>query len=187
MIMACDGLWDVLTDDEAVHQVISHGLTSDPLAAAIHLRDFAYRNGSTDNISVVMVRFKHYLEDNRGLRSALGIVMEGHPHPEEEEAVRRLSSDENAEASAEERLHVTEEDDPTTPAVRSKSAPVAEAATAASVANDGGELSSKKVQQLQHASAVSSDSGAGGAAEKVSPMSPTSRDADAPLLRESGN
>ncbi|KAL0241216.1 hypothetical protein GEMRC1_006451 [Eukaryota sp. GEM-RC1] len=54
LILACDGLWDVCSDDEAV-KLISSEVDVDH--AAVRLRDFAYKNGSTDNISVVVVKF----------------------------------------------------------------------------------------------------------------------------------
>jgi len=53
LILACDGLWDVLSDEDAV------GIASseiDPEKAAIKLRDTALNKLSTDNISVVVIR-----------------------------------------------------------------------------------------------------------------------------------
>lgn len=52
MILACDGVWDVISDQEACDLVSTD---IDPLSAAIKLRDAAYNAGSTDNISVMIV------------------------------------------------------------------------------------------------------------------------------------
>ncbi|EGG25213.1 RasGEF domain-containing protein [Cavenderia fasciculata] len=54
MIIACDGLWDVVTDEEATAIVAP---ISDPEKACMRLRDQAFTRGSTDNISVMVVRF----------------------------------------------------------------------------------------------------------------------------------
>lgn len=53
LILACDGLWDVLSDDEAVTIAASE---TDPEKGAIKLRDTALSKFSTDNISVVVIR-----------------------------------------------------------------------------------------------------------------------------------
>jgi len=53
LIVACDGLWDVVSDQQSVdyvHRVCSRGGSAE--LAAAHLRDTAYEAGSTDNISV---------------------------------------------------------------------------------------------------------------------------------------
>jgi len=53
LILACDGLWDVLTDEDAA-EIVSKNY-DDPETAAITLRDTALNKGSTDNISVIVV------------------------------------------------------------------------------------------------------------------------------------
>lgn len=53
LILACDGLWDVVTDEEATEIASSE---DDPEKAAIKLRDTALSYGSTDNISIIVVR-----------------------------------------------------------------------------------------------------------------------------------
>ena len=53
VILACDGLWDVVTSDEAC--AIAKQSAS-PQAASEALVQHAYRKGSTDNISVMVVR-----------------------------------------------------------------------------------------------------------------------------------
>lgn len=53
LILACDGLWDVISDDEAL-EIIKD--ISDPEEAAIKLRDQALQRSSTDNISVIVIK-----------------------------------------------------------------------------------------------------------------------------------
>jgi serine/threonine protein phosphatase PrpC len=52
VIMACDGLWDVVGDQQAADLI--RGCV-DATGAARKLRDVAFQKGSTDNISVVVV------------------------------------------------------------------------------------------------------------------------------------
>ncbi len=54
LILACDGIWDVLSNEQVVEMVKS---SSSPQQAAIMLRDMAYQLGSQDNISVIVVTF----------------------------------------------------------------------------------------------------------------------------------
>ena len=54
VLMACDGVWDVLTSQQAVDVV---RCVLDPVKAAVMLRDCAYSRGSSDNLSVVVIRF----------------------------------------------------------------------------------------------------------------------------------
>ncbi|CAK9225434.1 unnamed protein product [Sphagnum troendelagicum] len=56
LVLASDGLWDVVTNDEAVSMV---GPVPDPQDAAKMLTEEAYRRGSADNITCVIVRFNH--------------------------------------------------------------------------------------------------------------------------------
>lgn len=56
LIIACDGIWDVLSDQQACDIVIEASKHSPATAAAV-LRDFAYMYGSMDNISAVVVHF----------------------------------------------------------------------------------------------------------------------------------
>lgn len=56
LILACDGLWDVVTDEEAVDMaahILQNGQT--PEDAAKRLRNVAYGRNSTDNITVLIV------------------------------------------------------------------------------------------------------------------------------------
>lgn len=54
LIMACDGLWDVVEDQEACDFIPDD---EDIQEAADLLTDFAMEQGSTDNISVLLARF----------------------------------------------------------------------------------------------------------------------------------
>lgn len=54
LILACDGLWDVCSDQEAVDLIKAN---SDPQSCAQELLRVALEKGSTDNISVLVVRF----------------------------------------------------------------------------------------------------------------------------------
>lgn len=55
LIMACDGLWDVLDDQGAADVVLR--CRHDPETAARALLHYALNNGSTDNISVLVTEF----------------------------------------------------------------------------------------------------------------------------------
>lgn len=54
LIMACDGLWDMMSDQLAVDIVLA---CPDPRLSATALRDRAFLSGSTDNISVLTIFF----------------------------------------------------------------------------------------------------------------------------------
>jgi len=56
LILACDGVWDVLSDQEAV-EIVARA-NGDPARASTRLRDAAYLLGSDDNISVIVVNLK---------------------------------------------------------------------------------------------------------------------------------
>lgn len=53
VVLACDGVWDVITDEEATSIVAP---ISNPEEASRRLRDEAFLRGSTDNISVMVIR-----------------------------------------------------------------------------------------------------------------------------------
>jgi len=53
LIIACDGVWDVVSDQSACDIVLSE--KGDVVRACMKLRDMAYQYGSQDNISVVLV------------------------------------------------------------------------------------------------------------------------------------
>lgn len=54
MILACDGLWDVCEDQDAVDLIKD---ISDPQVASQKLLDHALANFSTDNLSIMVIRF----------------------------------------------------------------------------------------------------------------------------------
>ncbi|WVR03065.1 hypothetical protein IAU60_000054 [Kwoniella sp. DSM 27419] len=56
LIVACDGLWDVCEDQQAVDLIRS---IQDPQDASRFLLDHAMSNYSTDNLSVMVIRFAH--------------------------------------------------------------------------------------------------------------------------------
>ncbi|KAJ4483428.1 phosphatase 2C-like domain-containing protein [Lentinula aciculospora] len=56
LILACDGLWDVIGDQAAVNQIKTMG---DAQTASQHLLRYALNNHTTDNVTVVVVRFKN--------------------------------------------------------------------------------------------------------------------------------
>jgi serine/threonine protein phosphatase PrpC len=74
VILGCDGVWDVLTDQEAVDLVLDeikqYPVLDEMLAfrAATRIRDTAYLSGSTDNISVILVLFPQSLEHCKRIR-----------------------------------------------------------------------------------------------------------------------
>lgn len=57
MIIGCDGLWDVVTDAEAVEVVSEH--VHEPLIASALLRDYALLHGSGDDITVIVAAFSN--------------------------------------------------------------------------------------------------------------------------------
>ncbi|KUJ21732.1 protein phosphatase 2C ABI1 [Mollisia scopiformis] len=77
IILACDGLWDVCSDQEAVDLVRNQ---PDPVAAAKQLVDHALARFSTDNLSCMIVRFNKaaLLTTTKEPSSAIGV--EGDPN-----------------------------------------------------------------------------------------------------------
>jgi len=55
LVLACDGVWDVLDNQPAIDLVKKY--LHDPQTAAKQLAKEAYQKGSTDNISVIVVKF----------------------------------------------------------------------------------------------------------------------------------
>lgn len=52
LIIACDGLWDVMSDQEAVDLVLGYG--DDKTQVAQFLVKEALRRGTTDNVTVIV-------------------------------------------------------------------------------------------------------------------------------------
>ncbi|KAI0369148.1 protein serine/threonine phosphatase 2C [Pilatotrama ljubarskyi] len=78
VILACDGLWDVIGDEEAVHVVRDF---DDPQDAAEELLQYAYLRQSRDNVTVVVVRFREPPED----ATALGGLVDDNVDSDSEE------------------------------------------------------------------------------------------------------
>ncbi|QSZ35055.1 hypothetical protein DSL72_007919 [Monilinia vaccinii-corymbosi] len=74
IILACDGLWDVCSDQEAV-DLIRH--QHDPVAAAKQLVEYALARFSTDNLSCMIVRFNRPLLVATAKDSHAAIGVEG--------------------------------------------------------------------------------------------------------------
>lgn len=55
LILACDGVWDVISDQEAIDLIKN---IDNPQQASELLKDEALKRGSTDNISVIVVKLK---------------------------------------------------------------------------------------------------------------------------------
>ncbi|CAI6332656.1 unnamed protein product [Periconia digitata] len=70
LILACDGLWDVCTDQEAVDLV--RGI-QDPQAASKALVDHALARFSTDNLSCMIIRFDNKALKQRKTEAQLGV------------------------------------------------------------------------------------------------------------------
>ncbi|KAI9810291.1 MAG: Protein phosphatase 2C 1 [Pycnora praestabilis] len=76
LILACDGLWDVCSDQESV-DLIRH--TQDPQAASKQLVDHALARFSTDNLSCMVIRFDNRAVQNTVERRTEPIGVEGDP------------------------------------------------------------------------------------------------------------
>ena len=72
IIMACDGVWDVVTDEVACRLVAQSlfQFLETPDEAALRLRTWAYIQGSTDNITVMIVLLPIGAEHRRMLSAA---------------------------------------------------------------------------------------------------------------------
>ncbi|KAK3322197.1 phosphatase 2C-like domain-containing protein [Apodospora peruviana] len=72
IIIACDGLWDVCSDQDAVDLVRN---VQDPVAAAKLLVDHALARFSTDNLSCMIIRFNKeaILENQNNKDNAIGV------------------------------------------------------------------------------------------------------------------
>jgi serine/threonine protein phosphatase PrpC len=75
LILACDGVWDVLTDTEVV--AIAHS-TRDASKAARRICTAAISNGSMDNVSVIVIRFDGESGFVRRLRLSDSAVQKRH-------------------------------------------------------------------------------------------------------------
>ncbi|KAK4541003.1 hypothetical protein LTR36_008372 [Oleoguttula mirabilis] len=76
LILACDGLWDVCSDQEAVDLVRN---VHDPQAASRILVDHALARFSTDNLSIMVVRFDSKAVQQTVANEAEPIGVDGDP------------------------------------------------------------------------------------------------------------
>ncbi|KAL9050451.1 MAG: hypothetical protein Q9162_006632 [Coniocarpon cinnabarinum] len=76
LILACDGLWDVCTDQEAV-DLVRH--EKDPQVASKILVDHALSRFSTDNLSCMIVRLNNAGLQNAAAKSTEHIGVDGDP------------------------------------------------------------------------------------------------------------
>uniref|UniRef100_A0A6B2LFY3 PPM-type phosphatase domain-containing protein n=1 Tax=Arcella intermedia TaxID=1963864 RepID=A0A6B2LFY3_9EUKA len=53
LILACDGIWDVMSDEDAIDLVRSQG---SPFKGALLLTQTAFEKGSTDNLSAIVIK-----------------------------------------------------------------------------------------------------------------------------------
>lgn len=81
VILACDGLWDVCTDQQAVDLI--RDVPNEKLASKI-LVDHALKEYSTDNLTVMVVRL---LGDDRSRRRKSAVLMQNVFEDDEEDAV----------------------------------------------------------------------------------------------------
>ncbi|KAH8599710.1 phosphatase 2C-like domain-containing protein [Bisporella sp. PMI_857] len=92
MILACDGLWDVCSDQEAVDLVRNQ---QDPNSAAKQLVDHALARFSTDNLSCMVVRFDKtaLLTTAKEPSSAIGVEGDPLSHPGKISEVEKIVND----------------------------------------------------------------------------------------------
>ena len=64
-ILACDGVWDVLSPEEVIEAARLH---DDPEAAAKYISEMAREAGSGDNITVIVLDLRHYTAGLRKMR-----------------------------------------------------------------------------------------------------------------------
>ncbi|TLD30691.1 hypothetical protein PspLS_02117 [Pyricularia sp. CBS 133598] len=122
LIIACDGLWDVCDDQEAVDQVRN---IEDPAAAAKLLVNHALARFSTDNLSCMIVRFdKQAVLDGHSRKDA---ATKGDPASKPSEADRNVQLATNAAGRS---------NDPI-PSISEEPAAAAAAATAAGDSSGG--------------------------------------------------
>lgn len=96
MILACDGLWDVCSDQTAV-DVVRHIV--DPQEASKALVDYALEHFSMDNITVMVVRFNERMSD---------IIRANHTHAS---GSSNSSTGANGTGSQQQQQTIVEEDD----------------------------------------------------------------------------
>jgi len=91
VILACDGIWDVLSDQQAVDVIKSHILSGDEGLGAAALVKAAADKGSGDNLSVIVVAFG-WVVKSEALRSVAmaATIAAAEEEKEEEDEVTDL-------------------------------------------------------------------------------------------------
>jgi serine/threonine protein phosphatase PrpC len=84
VILACDGLWDVITNEHAVRVASRY---ANPAEAAAALRDYAHMLGSTDNISVIVYRLD-LPDSERGSSSGVALTSKEEAHGSHKDSKR---------------------------------------------------------------------------------------------------
>ena len=105
IIIACDGLWDVFSNDEAINevrQIFSEGETDIRLVAE-EMLDKALDKGSTDNISAIVIKF-HNVIIGYG-----GGVKERREKKAEQERLERLKKEQIEQVEQAELKELTEQ------------------------------------------------------------------------------
>jgi len=118
LILACDGLWDVCSDQEAVDLIRT---THDPQAASKALVEHALSRFSTDNLSCMVVRFDSQRVQETVERKTEPIGVEGDPSSQhgglsEAESIvleqkKKLTDNGEKLDAAPSELSITEEED----------------------------------------------------------------------------
>ena len=58
LVLACDGVWDVVSDNTAARLAMAEFKKNDPEQAAIQVRNKAWSRETKDNVSVLCVQFE---------------------------------------------------------------------------------------------------------------------------------
>jgi len=101
LLLACDGVFDVMSDQAAMDLVATQSTTT---AAATQLKDTAFDEGSTDNISTVVIDLKNkhspeLTDETKQPRVVRGLwTRPSSPEEEEEESSHTAASDSTCES-----------------------------------------------------------------------------------------
>jgi protein phosphatase 2C family protein 2/3 len=92
IIIACDGLWDVFSNDEAINEVrqIWHEGETDIKLVAEEMLDKSLDKGSTDNISAIVIKFPNAIVQSGG---GGGGVKERREKKAEQERLEKLAKE----------------------------------------------------------------------------------------------
>ena len=113
LLIACDGLFDIFTDDVAI--TIANGFNN-PQDAAVKLKDQAFASGSTDNISVIIVNFNNQFSSIDESPDHAPAIKRGlwlsSSDESEDSAVEEDEEEDEEEEEEEDRDHEQEQNDP---------------------------------------------------------------------------